>query len=123
MVNCCFDVEIESALCSYNNVIVYCFVVAFSLCVLMPRFLWVMSDENVQELAVELVQLGFISEVGRARQHDPTDPGAHDHTVSTSTVNCLSLLSPLFRVISHDLHPFLKRPFQNSTTGMVPSIR
>lgn len=35
--------------------------------------LYFCSDESVQELAVELVQLGFISEVCGVNHHDPAD--------------------------------------------------
>lgn len=80
-------------------------------------------DENVHELAVELVQLGFISEVSGVH-HDPADPNAHSIT-SVTTAEDISLTSLFlrFRAISHDLHPFLKRPSQSSTAGTVLSIR
>lgn len=80
-------------------------------------------DENVQELAVELVQLGFISEVSGV-YHDPADSKTQSISSITATEDVsLTLLSVYFRATSHDLHPFLKRPSQSFTAGMVLSIR
>lgn len=44
-------------------------------------------DENVQELAVELVQLGFISEVSSAHHRDPADLNFNDDNITTLSLN------------------------------------
>lgn len=77
------------------------------------------SDENVQELAVELVQLGFISEVSGF----PLPTGSLRLSEVPFVRRMFNLPLPcVFRAISRGSHPFWKRPSQSSTAETVPSI-
>lgn len=90
------------------------------------------TDENVQELAVELVQLGFISEVRRG--HNPCDltaclqpqaqntPAGYRGLRMRHSDNLPFKWGPEFsflssRATSHDSLRFWKRPSRSSTAG------
>lgn len=85
--------------------------------------LYLCPDENVQELAVELVQLGFISEVGIIHTSSPHTFSLLGNDLFLFILFVDPAASVFFRVTSRDLHLFLKRPFPSSTAGTDHSIR